>query len=258
MDDADPADFYVGIVVDVYAALRGSVPDPDRYHAFIARSGEPALELGCGDGDPLLTLREAGLDVEGLDSSADMLAKLESTASRQGIDVTVHHSTIQTMDLRRRYKSIFLAGPTFNLLPDDLAASRALERIAAHLEADGSALIPLFVPAPVSERHLGRVREHVEDGGRSLRVTATATERDELARTQTTTLRYEVSDGDNVMSVEKPWLLHWYTQSGFSELATAAGLGIVAIVGRDGRPASPDAHELAFLLRTTQDELISR
>lgn len=258
MDEADPADFYVGIVVDVYAALRGSFPDADTYSAFIARSGEPALELGCGDGDPLLTLREAGLDVEGLDSSVDMLAKLESTAARQGIDVTVHHSTIETMDLGRRYMSIFLAGPTFNLLPDDATASRALQRIAAHLEAEGSALIPLFVPEPVPERHLGRVREHVEGSGRILRVTATATERDELARTQTTTLRYEVSDDDNVASVEKPWLLHWYTQSGFSELATAAGLSIVAILGRDGRPASTDADELAFLLRATQDEVISR
>ena len=249
MDDAAPADFYTGIVVDVYRPLRGSVPDADRYAAFIAASGEPALELGCGDGDPLLELRESGLDVEGLDSSAEMLAKLEATAVGRCIDVTVHHSTIEDMDLGRRYQSIFLAGPTFNLLPDDAAASRALERIAAHLEPTGSALIPLFVPEPVPERHLGMTREHVEDSGRILRVAATATDRDEGAKTQTTTLRYEVSDGDNVESVEKPWLLHWYTQSGFSELATAAGLSIIAIVASDGQPASTDADEFAFRLR---------
>ncbi len=249
MGDAVPADFYTGIVVDVYGPLRGSTPDADTYAAFIAASGEPALELGCGDGDPLLSLRKTGLDVEGLDSSADMLARLESTAAEQGIDVTVHHSTIEDMDLGCRYKSIFLAGPTFNLLPDDATAFRALERIAAHLEPDGSALIPLFVPEPVPDRQLGVAREHVEDGGRILRVTATAIDRDEAARTQTTTLRYEVSDGDDVTSIEKPWLLHWYTQSGFSELATAAGLSIAAIVAPDGRPASMNADELAFWLR---------
>ena len=44
MDKAPPADFYTGIVVDVYASLRGSVPDSDIYAAFIAGSGEPALE----------------------------------------------------------------------------------------------------------------------------------------------------------------------------------------------------------------------
>ena len=31
--------------------------------------GEPALEIGCGDGDPLLDLVAAGLDVEGLDAA---------------------------------------------------------------------------------------------------------------------------------------------------------------------------------------------
>ena len=45
MDEVDPADFYTGIVVDVYRPLRGSVPDPRTYAAFIDRWGEPALEL---------------------------------------------------------------------------------------------------------------------------------------------------------------------------------------------------------------------
>lgn len=103
MTDVDPADFYTGIVVDVYGPLKGSVPDPRTYATFIRTRGEPALELGCGDGDPLLSLRADGLDVEGLDSSADMLAKLRRTAAERGVDVTVHHSTIEQMDLARTY-----------------------------------------------------------------------------------------------------------------------------------------------------------
>ncbi|WP_407061585.1 methyltransferase domain-containing protein [Actinomadura napierensis] len=34
------------------------------------------MELGCGDGDPLLELRRRGLDVDGVDSSADKLERL--------------------------------------------------------------------------------------------------------------------------------------------------------------------------------------
>jgi hypothetical protein len=33
---------------------------------------------------------------------------------------------MQTMDLGRRYQSIYLAGPTFNLVPDDTTAESAL------------------------------------------------------------------------------------------------------------------------------------
>jgi trans-aconitate methyltransferase len=249
MDDVDPADFYTGIVVDVYGPLRGSVPDPRTCARFISRWGEPALELGCGAGDPLLTLRAEGLDVHGLDSSADMLAKLQRTATERGIDVTVHHSTIERMDLGTTFRSIFLAGPTFNLIVDDATASAALERIHDHLDPEGAALIPLFVPDPVPEHQLGRAREHVDDGGRTLRLTATSSDRDDVARLQTTVLRYEVIDGDDHQVVERPWVLHWHTQTGFRALAADAGLDVAAVYASDGTPAADDATEFAFVLR---------
>ena len=144
----------------MYASLRSVVPDAEPYARFIAASGEPALELGCGDGDPLLDLRERGLAVEGLDSSADMLARCRAAAETRGVEVVLHHQPIETMDLEKRYRSIFLAGPTFNLLADDDTAGRALQRIHAHLEPGGSALIPLFVPTPTPAVQLGRFREH--------------------------------------------------------------------------------------------------
>jgi len=249
MDEVDPADFYTGIVVDVYGPLRGSVPDPRTSARFIARWGEPALELGCGDGDPLLALRADGLDVHGLDSSADMLAKLQRTAAERGIDVTVHHSTIEQMDLGTTFRSIFLAGPTFNLIADDSTATVALERIRDHLDPDGAALIPLFIPDPVPERHLGRVREHIDDRSRTLRVTATSSDRQEEQRLQTTVLRYEIVDGDDHQIVERPWVLHWHTQAGFRELAADAGLEVAAVLASDGSPAAEDATEFAFVFR---------
>lgn len=249
MDEVAPADFYTGIVVDVYGPLRGSVPDPALYAAFIGASGEPALELGCGDGDPLLALRAAGIDVEGLDSSGEMLVKLERSAAQLGLEVTLHHSTIQTMDLGKTYRSIFLAGATFNLLPDDATASRALERVRAHLDVEGAALIPLFVPEPVPERDLGVAREQVDELGRTLRVTATASSRDEAARTQVTDLLYEIADAEGSESVERPWLLHWYSQQRFNELAIGAGLRVEAILAADGSDAAPDAEQFSFWLR---------
>jgi hypothetical protein len=249
MDDIAPADFYTGIVVDVYRPLRGSTPDPRTYAAFIRSWGEPALELGCGDGDPLLTLRAEGFDVEGLDSSADMLSKLRHAAAATGLDVVVHHSTVEQMDLGRTYRSIFFAGPTFNLLADDATAARALGRIRDHLDPIGAALVPLFIPAPVPDRHLGVAREQVDDRNRVLRFSAISAERDDTARLQTTVLRYEVIDGDDAQMVERPWVLHWHTQEGFAELAADAGLRVEAVVANDGSHAPLDATEFAFVLR---------
>lgn len=152
--------FYTGLIADLYEPLKSTTQDPGRYADFIAQSGEPALELGCGDGDPLLELRRMGLDVEGVDSSADMLRRCLDKAIRLGIDVTLHHQLIESLNLTRRYRSIFLAGPTFTLLPDDATAARALRCLHDHLEPGGQALVPLFIPPPTPESAIGQVREH--------------------------------------------------------------------------------------------------
>ena len=83
--DVDPADFYTGIVAEMYAPLKAVSQEAGPYAAFIRETGVPALELGCGDGDPLLALRHLGLDVEGVDSSADMLARCRQRAREQGV-----------------------------------------------------------------------------------------------------------------------------------------------------------------------------
>jgi hypothetical protein len=50
MEPVDPKLFYTGLVAQLYGALKSVSPDPEPYARFIGVSGEPALELGCGDG----------------------------------------------------------------------------------------------------------------------------------------------------------------------------------------------------------------
>jgi cyclopropane fatty-acyl-phospholipid synthase-like methyltransferase len=212
------------------------------------------LELGCGDGDPLLDLRARGLDVEGLDSSADMLDRCRTRATERGLDVVLHHSPIETMSLPGRYRSIYLAGPTFNLLTDDDVAGQALERIAAHLDDGGSALVPLFIPGSVRPEDIGQPREHHAPGGRLMRCTAMAIERDEFERRQTTLLRYELSADSHASTttLEREWILHWHTQDSFRGLAMAAGLHITAVLDPHGKPAAADDQQFVFLLRSSR------
>lgn len=244
----DPADFYTGIVAELYAPLKSSSTDPEPYAAFVADAGEPALELGCGDGDPLIELRRRGLDVEGVDSSADMLARCRDRAAAAGLDVVLHHQRMEALDLPRRYRSVFLAGPTFTLLPDDRTALRALRAVRAHLADGGRALVPLFVPAPTPAEDFGRVREATAADGARLRFSIRSEERDEAARTQRSRLRYERhADGDTTV-VDRPWLLHWHTPASFRALATEAGLTVTAIEDDNGRPAPDDATDFRVVL----------
>jgi SAM-dependent methyltransferase len=245
----NPADFYTGIVAELYGPLKSFSPDPEPYAAFIQQAGAPALELGCGDGDPLLELCRRGLEVEGVDSSADMLDRLRHRADGQGLHPTVFHQRMEALNLPRRYRAIFLAGPTFTLLPDDATALAALRGIRAHLTGDGTALVPLFAPAPTPAEQIGRVRTATASDGAELRVSVVAEQRDETARTQTTLLRYERHHGSDSSVVERPWVLHWYARDGFEELATTAGLAVTAVTDPHGKPADANATDLHFRLQ---------
>lgn len=231
----DPADFYTGLVADLYAPLRGSRTDPEPYATFVAGAGSPALELGCGDGDPLIELRRRGLDVEGVDSSADMLERCRRRAAAVGVEVTLHHQRMESLDLPRRFRSVFLAGPTFTLLPDDDLALRALRGIHDHLDVGGTALVPLWVPDPTPHADLGRARETTAADGARLRFTIRAEERDEATRTRRSQVRYERETAGGTTVVDREWLLHWHTPASFRALATAAGLDLA------GPPPPDDA-----------------
>jgi SAM-dependent methyltransferase len=245
----DPALFYTGLVASLYTPLRSFAPDADTYARFIGKYGEPALELGCGTGDPILELRERGLDVDGIDISADMLDVCRARAAQLGVEVNVYEQRMEAMDLGRTYRSIFLAGPTFNLLPDDNVAVASLERIRAHLAPGGGALVPLFIPDPVPASAIGKWREDRDADDRAIRFTTLAATRDETARLQTSTLRYERGDGEDVEAVERDFVIHWYTVPGFRALVEKAGLTLDAV--KDGASAPAVDEATFFFVRLT-------
>ena len=245
----DVADFYTGIVVDAYAKLKSAHFDPAPYAEFIAATGQPALEIGCGDGEPLLELLRRGFDIDGLDSSGDMLDRCRTNAAALGLDVTLHQQKMEQMALPRRYRAIYLAGPTFNLLPDDSTALQALRAIRDHLTADGAALIPLWIPDPTPAEELGLTREAADDNGAVLRYTALAEVYDKATRVRTTSTRYERLTPAGTERIDREWVLHWYTAEQFRTLCGEAGLAVTAMTDDDGDPITPTATDFLVTVR---------
>jgi SAM-dependent methyltransferase len=246
----EPSQFYTGIVAALYGPLRSTgAPDPAPYAKFIERSGQPALELGCGFGEPLLDLCALGLDVEGLDASPDMVAQCRGNAAARGLNVAVHEQTVEDMQIERQFRSIFFAGPTFNLLPDDDTALRALVRIREHLSPDGSLLLPLFIPSPTPAAVLGRPRVHVTEEGVEMRFTAVSERRDDAARVQATLTRYERRDGSAHEVEDREWLLHWYGIADIRALVDRAGLEVTRVLNPAGGPVDEHSKEFVLIVR---------
>jgi len=237
----EPADFYTGIVVDAYARLKSSSFDAGLYRDFVVAHGQPGLEIGCGDGQPLLDLRAEGLDVEGVDSSSDMLERCHANALRRGIEVRLYHQRVEDLALDRRYPSIYFAGPTFTLLPDDETARRALLAIHQHLTDKGMALIPLWVPDPTPTEELGVSRSHDDGLGVEVRYTPVSETNDPVGRTRVTSSRYERVTSTGTEVAEREWTIHWQTSSSFRRLCRETGLDVVDIVDDDTGTAAIDS-----------------
>lgn len=248
----DAADYYSGLVADAYAQLKSTSFAPQPYADFVRASGQPGLEIGCGDGEPLLDLCADGLDVDGVDAAEDMVQRCRANAARRGLDVAVHHQRVEDLALERRYASIYFAGPTFNLIPDDAIALRALRAIRDHLTGEGTALIPLWVPGPTPESALGTVRES-EAAGVTLRFIPVTESYDTGLRTRTTTTRYQRETSAGVETVDREWILHWHTPDGFRQLCAEAGLTIVRLADDDtgGEPTGTASSSFTATLRRT-------
>ena len=106
----------------------------------------PALELGCGNGRLLLQYRANRLDVDGIDSSADMLAICAHHAAEMGISIALHHADWTSFDFEKRYSTIYNPSGSFSLIGDDDEAKQALATWIRHLAPGGQLLIAMGVP----------------------------------------------------------------------------------------------------------------
>ena len=83
----------------------------ERYRSFVQSSGAPALELGCGDSSPFYDLAAEGMDIEGVDSSPDMVRRGRERLAADGAEAPVRLQRMEELTLERRFASIYLAGP---------------------------------------------------------------------------------------------------------------------------------------------------
>jgi SAM-dependent methyltransferase len=202
----------------------------------------------------LLALVADGFDVEGLDASADMLERCRARARELGLAVTLHHQEMQSLDLPKRYRAIFVAEPSFMVIDDLGDAKRALARIREHLEPGGHVAIPLFLPpATRQSKHAtgawsARKPVQTEDG-RTIRLTERY-EYDDAAQLMKADLRYELFAGDELVdSTERPWRLRWYDQDQFRALLVDAGFAAIEAVRGDFTPSRPSDAAFVFLAR---------
>lgn len=138
---------YRGMLAQSWDLLRGDTSEwPDRpyYREIIENGGQPALDVGCGTGRLLLDYLSAGLDVDGVDLSPEMLELCREKANKLGLEPNLFQQEMAELDLPRNYRTIFVPSSSFQLVTDLSDAMETLRRFYQHLEPGGTLVISIM------------------------------------------------------------------------------------------------------------------
>lgn len=115
------------------------------FRRFVEDDGQPALDVACGTGRLLLPYLRAGLDVDGCDVSADMVALCRKKAAREGFSPNLYVQPMSALDLPRTYRTVLVCG-AFGLGSTREQDVEALRRFHDLLEPGGRLLVDAEVP----------------------------------------------------------------------------------------------------------------
>ena len=177
---------YQGLEASLYDHFWSQEELDDRqfFTELVEHQGGNCLDLGCGTGRTLVPMVEAGLDVEGLDPAAGMLAICKEKLAAAGKTAELHEGSMESLELGKKFDSIIIPGASFQLLIDPADAVVSLNKIREHLKPGGQLLISLYIPwfEIVNDVAQGQWRLHKQsvresDGARLLCHTCTEIER---------------------------------------------------------------------------------
>ena len=203
---------------DVYDDWYADVTDVDatvERVASLAEPGSSVLELGVGTGRLAIPLARAGFRVTGVDSSADMLARLTDVASDPPITV-VEADMVDGLPDGPFDVALVAYNTIFNLLDADRQAA-CFAAVARRLAPTGAFVVEAFVPdVDVDEGSDVTVRSITAD-----RVVLSVSAR--LPAEQRAHGQFvEFTEAGGVRL--RPWAVRWSTPDQLDAMAADAGL----------------------------------
>jgi SAM-dependent methyltransferase len=106
--------------------------------------GGRALELGIGTGRVAIPLAQQGVEVHGIDVSAEMVARLRTKPGGERIPVTM--GNFAEVGVEGHYNLVYVLFNTFFALLTQEEQVRCFQNVASHLTPSGVFVIEAFVP----------------------------------------------------------------------------------------------------------------
>jgi ubiquinone/menaquinone biosynthesis C-methylase UbiE len=227
---------YQGIVAESYDIWFSGdkFDDMEFYKKLIKKFPGVALEIGCGTGRLILPYLQEGLEIEGVDSSEEMLNICRVKADQRELSPVLYEQYMQNLTLPKKYSTIFIPLASFMLVIDRQEAMAALEKLFIHLEEGGQIIIPLFIPKDQlsnPQKNWSVRRVGVRSDGAKI-VLNVASEISFNEQIQTNWNRYEIYNDDILVETKfTTSQLRWYYKHEFSMMLEQVGFNQISVYG---------------------------
>lgn len=132
-------------VYDLDKPVGYSFGDIEFYMERLENCGGRILEPATGTGRLLIPLLEKGLQVDGFDSSADMLTICRTNCEERGLDPLLFEAKMESFAVDAKYEAIIIPAGTFLLLHKREDSIQALKNFHYHLSHGGKLIVDLFM-----------------------------------------------------------------------------------------------------------------
>ena len=203
--------------------------DVEYYSHLLAAIRGPILEPATGTGRVLIPLLEAGHQVEGLDSSAQMLARCRQQCRDRGLDPLLREADMVIYVRLAAYEAVIIPAGSIALLDGRKATLQAVTCFRDSLVPGGLLIVDVPVPQPAAGNETMR---YWRRGSYLWTLQTLHTEYNPVTNQTTRLLRYEKWQDGNLRTAELQTcrLQHWSSRE-FEELLWEAGFSDIAVTG---------------------------
>ncbi|GAA2557940.1 class I SAM-dependent methyltransferase [Pseudonocardia hydrocarbonoxydans] len=225
---------YRRLLTEAYDLDKPHAPEAElaSLRARVQAHGTPALELMSGSARFLAPLLAAGLDVDGVDASPDMLAAARRRCA--GLPLRQYEQALHELDLPRRYAFAFCVAGSFGLVVDDGEVAGSLARIRDHLLPGGRVLLEVEPPPEHTRRRPWSGTFWRRPDGATITLRGTG-HYDAATQVEEAVGIYELFvDGALVATELNEWVRRFWTAGQITSALAGAGFDDVAVSERDG------------------------
>jgi len=213
--------------LDKYIGL--SFGDVEFYYDRLASCEGPILEPGIGTGRILIPLLEKGLNVEGFDVSADMLAICRANCEQRGLKPKLFEEKMESFSINKKYEAVIVPTGTFLLLHKREDSIQALKKFYHHLSNGGRLIIDIFLQTDFTIGNISTRTWETKDGD-MITLESKITEVDYINQYTISHHRYEKwRNGQLIQTELERFPLRWYGVEEFKQILEQIGFEDIVI-----------------------------